>query len=79
MLHARRTLIQTLDRHYREELVNRPAIWKRLEEREVTEVFVGKKLIHITQLVWYMLHVLCQIVDFMAYTPIHCLNLSTCL
>ena len=39
---ASRTLVQSLDRHDREELVYRPTVWQTLEQREVAEILVGK-------------------------------------
>ena len=74
---AGRTLVQTLDRHDREELVDSPTVWQALEQREVAEILVGKNLIQSSELLRYMLHVLGKIVDLVAHAPVHCLNLCT--
>ena len=72
-----RTLVQTLDRHDREELVDSPTVWQALEQREVAEILVGKNFVQSSEFFWYMLHVLGKIVDLVAHTPIHCLNFCT--
>ena len=74
---AGRTLVQALDRHDREELVDGPTVWQALEQREVAEILVGKNLVQSSQLLRHVLHVLGKVVDLVAYAPVHCLNLST--
>ena len=44
---AGRLLVEPVDRHDREELVDRPAVGQRLEEREVAEVPVHERGVEI--------------------------------
>jgi hypothetical protein len=44
---ARRLLVQPVDRHDREELVDRPRVGQRLEEREVAEVAVHSRILQL--------------------------------
>ena len=74
---AGRTLVQALDRHDREELVDSPTVWQALEQREIAEILVGKNLVQSSQLLRHMLHVLGKIVDLVAHAPVHCLNFCT--
>ena len=76
---ACRTFVKPLDRHDWEKLVYRPAVRERLEEREVAEVLVCQQLVHVPQFIGDVLHVLGKTVDLMAHTPVHRLNLGTCL
>ena len=46
----RRTLVQPVDRHDREQLVDRPAVRNRLEQREVAEIRVGERLVEVLQI-----------------------------
>ena len=74
---ACRTLVQALDRHDREELVDCPTVWQALEQGEVAEILVCKNLIQSSELLRHMLHVLGKVVDLVAHAPVHRLNLGT--
>ena len=74
---AGRTLVQALDRHDREELVDGPTVWQALEQGEVAEILVCKNLVQSSELLRHMLHVLGKVVDLVAHTPVHRLNLCT--
>ena len=76
---AVRTFIQTLNRHDGENLVNRPGIRQRLEQREVTEIFVSQQLVQITELIRCMLQTRCNLVNLTCNRPVHTFNLCTCL
>ena len=54
----RRLLVQPVDRHDREELVDRPGVGQRLEEREVAEVAVGEDHVELGEDVLVLLRVL---------------------
>ena len=75
----RRALVESLYRHDREELVDGPTVWQTLEEREVAEILVGKQFVESSQFFRDVFHVLCQIVNLMAYTPVHGFYLGSCL
>ena len=76
---ARRSLVESLQRNDREELVYGPAVGQRLEEGEVAEILVGKQLVEFLQFLWLMLEGLCHTVYLAAYAPVHPLYLGTCL
>ena len=50
-----------------------------MEEREVAEILVGKQFVESSQFFRDVFHVLCQIVNLMAYTPVHGFYLGSCL
>ena len=75
---ACRTLVETLYRHYREQLVDGPCVGQRLEYRDIAEILVGKQLVQSTQLIGSMLQCLSHAVHLTANAPIHTLNLGTC-
>ena len=74
---AGRTLVEALDGHNGEDLVDGPRVAQTLEEREVTEILVCEKLVDLHQLLRDMLQTLGEGVDLVAYAPVHRLHLST--
>ena len=54
----RRPLVQPVDRHDREELLDRPAVGHRLEQREVAEVGVRQRVVEALQLLGHVVHLL---------------------
>ena len=55
---AHRLLVEPMDRHDREELIDRPAVGQRLEEREVAEVPIHHRRIEIGEDVFVVIAVL---------------------
>ena len=74
---ARRPFGKALNGHYGEQLVDGPRVGEALEQREVAEILVGEQLVDIAQLFGHVLHLLGERIDFMAYAPVHALNLGT--
>ena len=72
-----RTLVQTLDGHNGEYLVDGPRVRQRLEQREVAEILVCQQLVDIHQLLWHVLQVLRQCMNLVTDAPVHRLNLCT--
>ena len=72
-----RFLIQSLDRHDREYLVNRPRVGKRLEEREITEIFIGKQLRQSAEFIRRMLQTAGNLINLTCNRPIQTLDLCT--
>ena len=72
-----RFLIQSLDRHDREYLVNRPRVGKRLEEREITEIFIGKQLRQSAEFIRRMFQTAGNLINLTCNRPIQTLDLCT--
>ena len=72
-------LIQTLDRHDGEDLVDGPRVGQRLEEGEVAEVFIGKQLRQATELIGGMLQVVGYLIHLAHDAPVEALYLGACL
>ena len=66
----RRLFLKPRNRHDGEELVDAPRVGHALEEREVTEVFVGHLLVEVAQFVRHMLLMMCQLCHFVTDGPI---------
>ncbi|CDF22978.1 unknown [Prevotella sp. CAG:617] len=73
--HARGPLVKALNGHDGEELVERPGVGQRLEEREVAEIFVGQQLVELAQLVGHVFLMMGQVVDVAQHAPKETLNL----
>ena len=63
------TFVEPADGHDGEQLVDRPRVGQRLEEREVAEVFVGQQLRNLAQLFGGMLHVRGDFAYLAGYRP----------
>src|SRR6185436_3292212 len=61
-----RPLVEAVDRHHREELLDRPAVGDRLEQREVAEIGVRQQLFERLQILRHLRHALAQLVDLFA-------------
>ena len=72
-----RFLIQSLDRHDREYLVDRPRVGKRLKEREVTEIFIGKQFRQSAEFIGRVLQTTGNLINLTRNRPIQTLNLCT--
>ena len=66
-----RFLVQSMDRHDWEELVDGPGIRQRMEDGEIAEVLVCQELVENAELLGRMLHGVRQSVDFVSYSPVH--------
>ena len=53
---VRRRLVQPVDRHHREQLLDRPAVGHRLEQREVAEVGVRQRVVEALQILGHVVH-----------------------
>ena len=53
---ARRRFVQPVNRHHREQLLDRPRVGNRLEQREVAEVRVGERVVEALQILRHVLH-----------------------
>ena len=51
-----RRLVQPVDRHHREQLLDRPAVGTRLEQREVAEVGVRQRVVEALQILGHVVH-----------------------
>ena len=72
------TFVQTLDRHNREYLVDSPRVRQRLEEREVTEIFIRQQFRQSAKFIGSMLQPACNLVHLTHNGPVKALNLCTC-
>ena len=76
---AFRFLVQTLDRHDGEYLVNCPRVGKRLEQGEVTEIFIRQQLGQAPEFIRRMFQATSYLVYFAGDGPIKAFNLGTSL
>ena len=65
----RRLLVQAVNRHHREELLDRPAVGNRLEQREVAEVGVRQLLVEVLQVFRHLGHRLDDALELGADCP----------
>ena len=70
-------LIQTLERHNREYLVDGPRVAEALEEREVAEIFISQELVDLHQLLGDMLQTFGKGMDLVTHAPVHGFHLGT--
>ena len=68
---ARWALVETMDRHDREQLVDRPDIWQRLEDRQVAEERVGGVRLEILEFFGHARHVLRLVAHLRTRRPEH--------
>ena len=67
---ADRHLVQPMNGHDREELLDRPRIRDRLEQREIAEVGVGERVVEILQILRHVVHVLHELAELVADRPV---------
>ena len=67
-----RLLVQAVDRHDREQLLDRPAVGHALEQREVAEVGVGEQAVQAFQLFGEVVELLGQLLDARGRSPSRC-------
>ena len=60
---------EPMNRHHREELLDRPAVGNRLEQREVAEIGVRQQLVERLQVFRDFVHALGELVDLLADRP----------
>ena len=56
-----------------------PRIRQRLEQREVTEIFVSQQLVQIAEFIRCVFQARCNLVNLTCNRPVHTFNLCTCL
>ena len=66
---SRRPLVQPVDRHHREQLLDRPAVRNRLEQREVAEVGGRQLLVEVLQVLGHFVHLLHELLHLRADRP----------
>ena len=71
---VRGPLAEPMDRHHRKELLDRPAVGHRLEEREVAEVGVGERGLEPLQFLRHELQLLRHLGDLPADRPVEVLH-----
>ena len=74
---AVRFFIQPLNRHNREYLVYRPGIRQRLEQWEVTEIFIRKQLGQSSEFVRRMFQAFGNLINLTCDRPVQAFNLCT--
>ena len=72
--HPVRPLVQPMDRHDREELLDRPAVGHRLKEREVAEIGVGQRLVEALEVFGQLVQRLGELPELHADRPIQVLG-----
>ena len=72
-----RFLVQSVDWHDWEELVDGPGIRQRMEDGEIAEVLVCQEFVENAELLGSMLHGVRQRVDFVSYSPVHTFHFGT--
>ena len=70
----RRPLVQPVNRHDRKELLDRPAVGNRLEQREVAEVGVRQRLVEALEILRHVVHRLHQLLKLQADRPVEVLG-----
>ena len=71
------SLVQSLNGHDGEDLVNRPSVRQRMEQGEIAEVFICQEFVQRMELLRHMLHRMHQRIDFPSHCPVHPFNLRT--
>ncbi len=76
---VRRRRVQPVDRHHREQLLDRPAVRARLEQREVAEVGVGHRVVEALQILRHVVHLRDQLAQLDEDRPVEVLGLAALL
>ena len=71
-----RPFIQPLDRHDRENLIDRPRVRQRLEKREITEILISQQLVQLAKLIRCMFQAGSDLADLARHRPIQPLDLG---
>ena len=58
-----------MNRHDRKQLLDRPAVWNRLEQREIAEVCIGELLVQVLQILRHLAHRLDDLLEPRADGP----------
>ena len=70
-------LVQTLDRHDREYLIYRPRVRQRLEQREITKIFISQQFVQFAELIGRMFQPRSNLIDLTGHRPVQTLYLGT--
>ena len=68
-----------MDRHHREQLLDRPAVGARLEQREVAEVGVGHRVVEALQVLRHVVHLRDELAQLDENRPVEVLGLAALL